>query len=532
MAVGTLISKVTGFLSKIVLVLALGGATNLANAYTLGNTIPNAVYDVLIGGILTSVVVPLLVKTAGQHADRGDAYGHRMFTLCVLVLGAVTVMATLAAGLLVEIYASAIHGAEHRVMVAFAYFFMPQIFFYGMSSLIGAILNSRNSFAAPMWTPVLNNVVVIVVGLLFVVTIGLHRTPATVPSGGVMLLGIGTTLGIVIQTLALLPALRQVRFGFRPRFDFRRAELAEMGRMAGWMAGYVLTTQITFIVTSRVATAASVHTPVAGISAYQNAYTMFLLPYTVIGVSVITALMPRMSRHAAARKYWLLRGDFSYSIRLSSAILVPAGLILAVLGPPLCELMFSYGSSSTAQARYIGEAFAVFSLGLVPFVIFQLMLRVFYAMHDSRTPAIVGFWTMAATVAGNYIVLAMLPAEQVVIGMAAVYGITSVLSAALAGKWLLRRVGSLDGRKVVRSLTRMHVATVPALAYAVAVTVAAGIALRPGPMYGLVTVLVGGGGAVLLYLRFSKALGVNELPDLARTIAARFGRPPGAHAKG
>jgi putative peptidoglycan lipid II flippase len=532
MALGTLTSKVTGFLSKIVLVFALGGATNLANAYTLGNTIPNAVYDVLIGGILSSVVVPLLVKAARQHADRGDAYSNRMFTLGVLVLGAVTVVATLAAGVLVDIYASAIHGAEHRVMVTFAYFFMPQIFFYGLSSLIGAILNSRNNFAAPMWTPILNNVVVIVVGLLFVITIGLHRTPATVSRSGVMLLGVGTTLGIVIQTLALIPALRQVKFRWRPRFDFRRAELAEIGRMAGWMAGYVLTTQVTFVVTSRVATAASVHAPVAGVSAYQNAYTMFLLPYTVVGVSVITALLPRMSRHAAARKYWLLREDFSYSIRLSSAILVPAGLILAVLGPALCELMFSYGSSSVGQARYIGEAFSVFSLGLVPFVIFQLMLRVFYAMHDSRTPAIAGFWTMAATVAGNYIVLAVLPAGQVVIGMAAVYGITSLLSAALVGKWLLRRVGSLDGRKVVRSLTRMHVATVPALAFAVAVTVAAGVVLRPGPVYGLVTVLVGGGGAVLLYLRFSKTLGVAELPDLARLVATRFGRPPQADTKG
>jgi putative peptidoglycan lipid II flippase len=401
-----------------------------------------------------------------------------------------------------------------------------------VSSLIGAILNSRNSFAAPMWTPILNNLVVITVGVLFIITAGLHRTPATVPGSGVMLLGVGTTLGIVIQTLALIPALRQVRFGWRPRFDFRRAELAEIGRLAGWMAGYVLTTQVTFVITSRVATAASVDAPVAGVSAYQNAYTMFLLPYTVIGVSVITALLPRMSRHADARKYWLLRADFSYSIRLSAAILVPAGLILAVLGPPLCELMFSYGSSSVSQARYIGEAFAVFSLGLVPFVIFQLMLRVFYAMHDSKTPAIAGFWTMAATVAGNYLVLAVLPAGQVVIGMAAVYGITSVLSAALAGKWLLRRVGSLDGRKVVRSLTRMHVATVPALIFTVAVTVVAGAVLRPGPVYGLVTVLVGGGGAVLLYLRFSKALGVEELPALARTITARFGQPPGAHAKG
>jgi putative peptidoglycan lipid II flippase len=160
-------------------------------------------------------------------------------------------------------------------------------------------------------------------------------------------------------------------------------------------------------------------------------------------------------------------------------------------------------------------------------MVFQLMLRVFYAMHDSKTPAIVGFWTMVATVAGNLIVLAALPAEQVVIGMAAVYGITSVFSAALAGKLLLRRVGSLDGRAVVRSLTRMHVATVPGLIFAVAVMLAAGTVLHQGPVYGLVTVGIGGGGALLLYLRFARTFGVEEIPDLVRTVAGRFGRGAG-----
>ena len=137
-------------------------------------------------------------------------------------LGVVTVVATIAAGLLVELYASAVHGTEHSLMVVFAYFFIPQIFFYGLSSLIGAILNTRNSFAAPMWTPIINNVVVIVVGLLFVVTVGLHKTASTVSAGGVLLLGIGTTLGIIVQTVALIPALRKVGFRWRPRFDFRR----------------------------------------------------------------------------------------------------------------------------------------------------------------------------------------------------------------------------------------------------------------------------------------------------------------------
>jgi putative peptidoglycan lipid II flippase len=528
MAIGTLISRVTGFLRTFVFVFALGAA-DLANSYNNANTIPNAVYDVMIGGVLTSVVVPLLVKAAREHRDGGEAYSQRMFTLSVVALGVVTVVATIAAGLLVDLYAASVHGTEHRLMVVFAYFFIPQIFFYGMSSLIGAILNTRNSFAAPMWTPIINNVVVIVVGLLFVATMGLHRKPDNIPASGVLLLGVGTTLGIVIQTVALIPALRRVRFRWRPRFDFRRAELAEIGRMAIWMLGYVVSTQITFIVTTNVANTASVHVHNAGVSAYNYAYALFLLPYAIIGVSVTTALLPRMSRHAAEGKYWLVREDFSYSIRLSSVVLVPAALLLAVLGAPLCEFLFSYGSSSVTDARYIGEAFGAFSLGLMPFVIFQLLLRVFYALHDSRTPAIIGFLTMIVTVIGNLLVLAVLPAGQVVIGMAFVYGISYVFSVAIAWRLLTRQVGSLDGRVITRSLIRMHVASIPALIFAFAVSVVVGGVFHPGAVYGFVTVLIGGGGALLLYMAMARALRLEELSDLMRMVAGRFGgRPSGS----
>jgi putative peptidoglycan lipid II flippase len=442
----------------------------------------------------------------------------------VLALGTVTIVATAAAGLLVDLYAASITGTEHQLMVVFAYFFIPQIFFYGLSSLMGAILNTRNSFAAPMWTPIINNVVVIVVGLLFVVTVGLNKSAGNVPASGVLLLGVGTTLGIIIQTLTLIPAMRRVGFRWRPRFDFRRAELSEIGRMAVWMFGYVVSTQITFIVTTNVANSASRHVADAGVSAYNYSYTLFLLPYAIIGVSVITALLPRMSMNAAEGRFQQVSDDFSYSIRLSSVVLVPAALLLAVLGPPLCEVLFAHGSTNTAGARYIGEAFAAFSLGLLPFVIFQLLLRVFYALHDSRTPAIIGFATMIATVIGNFVVLAILPPGQVVIGMAFVYGITSVFSAAIAWRLLTRQVGSLDGRVVTRSLVRMHVATIPALIFALVISLTVGSVLHAGPLYGLITSLVGGGGALLLYVIVAKALHLDELSQLMRMVGGRFGR--------
>src|SRR5215471_16582890 len=223
MALGTLASRGTGFLRTLVLAYALG-VGSVSIAYNNANTLPNTVYDLMLGGILTSIMVPLLVNAAKRDADGGEGYDQRTFTLTTLALFVLTVVATLAASLLVSLYAHSITGPERQLMVTFAYFFIPQIFFYGMSSLAGAVLNARGHFAAPMWTPVINNIVVIAVLLLF-----------------------GTTLGIVAQTAALIPFLRRVGFRWHPRFDFRRAEVAEIRRMAGPLFGYILTTQVAFL---------------------------------------------------------------------------------------------------------------------------------------------------------------------------------------------------------------------------------------------------------------------------------------------
>ncbi len=381
MALGTLAARLTGFLRTFVFVAALGTGT-LANAYNNSNTLPNTVYYLMLGGIFTSVVVPLLVKAAKNDPDRGEGYAERIFTLGVIALLTITVLATALARPLVDLYAGNINGppgsagaAEYRVMVIFAYFFIPQIFFYGMDSLLGAILNTKGRFGANMWTPVINNVVVIAIGGLFIVTEGLHRTPQNISSGGIRLLGIGTTLGIVIQSIALFPVLRRAGFSMRPRWDLRRAEISAIGTMAGWMVFYVASQAVGNLVVQRVANAASVHSPQNGISAYSYAWQLFQLPYAVVGISVISALLPRMSGHATDRRYSLVRADFSTGVRLASVIVVPAAVFLAVLGAPLCEFLFSFGSSSTADGRYIGEVFGMFALGLVPFMLTQLQLR-------------------------------------------------------------------------------------------------------------------------------------------------------------
>ena len=523
MAVGTLVSRGTGFVRTLVLVDVLA-TSGVGNAYNTANNLPNTVYYLMLGGVFTSVIVPLLVRAARRDSDHGEAYAQRVFTLGAIALLGVTVVATALAAPIVGIYASAFTSSQHHITVIWAYWFMPQIFFYGMNSLISAVLNTRNSFAAPMWTPTVNNLVVIFFGIVY----ALHgnTSSTTISSGGVELIAFGTTAGIVLQTVALFPSLRRVGFRWRPVLGFRPGELGEMWNMASWMFAYVgsqfLGTTVVTIIANKVAPGNQAY----GYSAYATAWLLFQLPYAVIGISVITALLPRMSEHAGVRRYSQVRNDFSTGVRLSSVIIVPAAMYLGVLGGPLAEFLLAHGHEQITYARYIGEVFGLLSLGLVPYMLTQLHLRVFYSFQDSRTAALVGVFTMTIGVVGDVIAYNVMSPSQVVAGMAVVYGASNLTGAVVGWILLVRRVGSLDGWLVSSSLARMHLATVPGLIWAVAVLLGLSHVLHsPGRMYGLVVTLIGGGGAVLLYAYFARRLRVAEFGFLMRTIAGRFGGP-------
>ena len=527
MAAGTLASRFTGFLRTFVLLYALG-TKNLGDAYNVANSVPNAVYNLAVGGILTAVVVPLLVHAAKRNRDGGEAYDQRMFTLGVIALGIITAIATAGAVPITAVYGHGItNPATYHLTVIFSYFFLPQIFFYGVGSLAGAILNARGSFAAPMWTPIINNIVVIGVGIAFVAIAGLNSTPASLSPHEVELLAIGTTLGLALQTVGLIPSMRAVGFRWHPRFDFRRAEISEIGRMGGWMLGYVITTQISFMVTTIVSNNAGARVCAscagAGYATFANAWTMFQLPYAIVGVSVITAMLPRMSAHAAEGSNELVTRDFSAATRLSSALVVPGALILAVLGPPLAQALFGHGSTSVASARYLGVVFGVLSLGLLPYTLFNLQLRVFYAMRDSRTPAVIGGVSMAVRIVCSFAALAILPPGYVVAGIAAGFGISNLVM--VAGLWraLDRRVGSLDNRRINRTLLRMHLAAVPGMIFAIAVMVLIDTVARSGMLAAVATVTVGGGGGLLLYWLAGRLLKIDELREVTVMARTRLG---------
>jgi putative peptidoglycan lipid II flippase len=525
MAVGTLGSRLTGFLRTIAQSWALGVA-GIGAAYNLANTLPNVVYNLALGGILTSVIVPLIVNARRRDTDRGEAYEQRMFTLATGALLAITVVATIAAVPIVHLYSgSTVYKTpgELHLAIIFALFFIPQIFFYGISSLIGAILNTRGSFAAPMWTPIVNNFVVIAVLGLYVAVAGVHRTPTTISATQMQLLGLGTTLGIVAQTAALVPALRKVGFRWQPRMDFRRAEVAEIGRMGGWMFAYIAATQVAFLITTRLA-----GDNASGITDYNYAWLLFQLPYAVVGISVITALLPRMSAHASAGQLSLVRDDFSAGIRLASVIVVPSSLVLAVLGPALAEIFLghgatvSHGAHPLAAAHYIGVVFAVFCFGLLPYMIFQLQLRVFYSLHDSKTPALIGAATTTLNIIANLVALAVLPNRDLVAGLGVGFGLANVLGTILAWRVLSRRLGGLDGTVIGSTLGRMYAATIPAALVAVLVSV---LVEGFGPRTSeILSIVVGGGVALIVYVVFARVLQVTELTGLGRTLRTRLGR--------
>ena len=492
MAAGTLTSRVTGFVRTAVLAAALGVA-GLGDAYAVANTIPNILFDLLLGGVLGAIVVPVLLDAAARRTDHGQGYARSLLTLTALGLGGVSVVAVVLAPRLVDVYLGPVPAAEHRLAVLFARLFLPQVVCYGLGAVAGAVLNARGRFAAPMWAPVLNNVLVIAAGLVFLeVSTGHRLEPGSITGAAVWLIGVGTTLGIVVQTAALLPALRRAGLPLRPRLHFAELELGRLGRLAGWVLGYVVTNQLGLWVTIRLANTTAAGHPGVGYASYSYAYALFLVPYAVVAIPVLTALLPRMSVARIAD----VRAQLSAGVRVIGVLLVPAAVLGAVVGPSLAVVVFGHGRTTPGQAWTIGLVFSAFCLGLVPFAGFQLQVRAFYARRDTRTPALVNLGATAVNVAVDLAVFLLLSGRARLVGLALGYASSYVVAWAVSTPLLSAQLGGLDGRVVRRTFARAGFAAV--LAAAVAGTVAAVLHPTASPARALVVLVVGGGGGAVV----------------------------------
>ncbi|WP_204016914.1 murein biosynthesis integral membrane protein MurJ [Sphaerimonospora thailandensis] len=522
MAAGTMVSRLTGFLRTALLAAAIG-TWALGDAYNAAYMIPLILFDLLLQGVLSSVIVPLIVRAQQNDADGGQAFEQRLMTLAVVVLAGVAVVGVLIAHPIMELYTAA-NWSAHKVDVAatLARFLLPQIALLGIGAMAGAILNTRDRFGAPMWAPVLNNIVQIgmLVAYLKIGTADIEQ----VTYGQLALLGLGTTAGIVAQTIVLVIALHRVGFRFRPRLDLRGSGLGQAARMAVWTFVYVGVTQLGFWVTTKLSTGAGGQAAGAGNSAYAYAYQLFQLPYGIIAVSVITAMLPRMSRFVAEGDLDSARAEFASGVRLVSSVIVPSSLLLLVLGPAVTTVIFSWGRMTVDSALYIGYVLMVFGLALVPFSIFQLLLRVFYSFGDTRTPAAIAGVNVAISATLSLIAYFVLPVRYIVIGMAFSFLITYVIGSGVAWTLASRRTGGLGGREVMAGLSRMFVAAIPASAVALAVLWLVREIAGITPVSSAVVLAVGGGAGLLLYLLTAHRMRVPEVGSIIGLVASRVGR--------
>jgi putative peptidoglycan lipid II flippase len=475
MAIATLVSRITGFAWKVMLAWAASlGVVN--DSFTVANTLPNIVYELLLGGVLASIVVPLLVR-AQDDPDGGAAYTQRLLTVAMTMLLGATVIAVALAPLFTRLYMDGSTGqASPELATAFAYLLLPEIVFYGLFALLSAILQAKHVFGPPAWAPVANNVIVMAtIGVYALVPGEISLNPVRMGDAKLLVLGIGVTLGIAVQAVVLLPALR--RIGFRFRWNWGLDErLREFGGLALWIVGYVAVSQIGLVFTMRVLTAGAS----GGAAIYANAWLLFQLPYGVIGVSLLTAVMPRLSRSAADGDTGKLVDDLSLAGRLSTVLLVPLSAVLTVAGSAIGVALFGNGNTDIADARRLGEALAFSAFGILPYALVMLQLRVFYAMKDARTPTLIMIVMTVVKIPLLYLCRDQLQPEHVVIGVLLVNSLTFVVGAVLGQMWLWVRLGRLQSMRVVRAIAQSLAAGIAGILAGFGAGLLAGLALPDG----------------------------------------------------
>ncbi|WP_288832416.1 murein biosynthesis integral membrane protein MurJ [uncultured Corynebacterium sp.] len=447
MAVATLISRITGFVRTVLIGAALGGP--VASAFNTANTLPNLITEIVLGSVLTALVVPVLVRAEKEDADHGATFIRRLFTLTLTLTSVVTLLAVIAAPLLTRVMLN----DEGRVNVvqatSFAYLLLPQIFFYGMFSLFMAILNTKEHFRPGAWAPVANNVVSIVVLLLYMLLPGQLNpsAPASVSNPHVLLLGLGTTLGVVVQCLIMLPALRKLGIDLRPLWGIDE-RLKTFGGMALAIVTYVAISQLGYVATTRIASVADGSAPFI----YQQHWMLLQVPYGVIGVTLLTAIMPRLSRNAADGDHQAVVRDLTLGTKLTFIALIPMIVFMTALGPDIGHALFAYGNFDPELARTLGLTVSFSAFTLIPYALVMLHLRVFYAREEAWTPTFI-----IAGITATKVVLSLLApvvadsTQNVVVLLGAANGFGFVAGAIIGAFLLKRKLGTLEAGSVLRT---------------------------------------------------------------------------------
>jgi putative peptidoglycan lipid II flippase len=526
MTVGTTLSRTTGFLRLAAMAYAIGVTeSRLPDAYNIANITPNILYELALGGILTAVVVPVVVEWL-QERGRDEAWEvvRRLLTLAIVVLSALTVLGIVFAPLIVDLYTSGVPGEDQAIVREYATFFlrwfMPQIVFYGVGAVAIGLLQAHRRFAAPMFAPILNNVIVIATFLMFA------AMPGPSPGSGALattaqryVLAIGTTAGVAAMTLALWPAVRATGFRFSWRTGLWSHEaVTRIARLATWVAAYVAANQAALLVVIVLADRIE-----GGYTAYAAAFILFQLPHAIFAVSIFSALLPAMSGRWADGDVDGFRRLLSQGIRATAAIVIPAALGYLVLARPIVRLLLEHGVTTPSSGDLVADVLVGFSVGLFPFSAFQLLLRAYYAMQNTRTPALVNLAAVAINVAADLVLFfgADLGVQGLALGHAISYGFGSVALLLL----IRRRLRGIDGARVLGTVGRTLLAgaATAATAWLVArwLGTTVGTATLTEQSLQVFTAIASG---VAVFVAASTVMRIEEVDAVRRHLAARWRR--------
>ncbi|MDO9379814.1 MAG: murein biosynthesis integral membrane protein MurJ [Nocardioidaceae bacterium] len=531
MALGTVLSRVTGFLRLALVIAALGTSLN-ADVYTLANSVPNALYILVAGGVFNVVLVPQLIRAMRHDRDGGEAYANRVITLGLLILLVATVVLVVAVPVLVRLifdgglFAPENTGARESAYALMRYC-MPQVFFYGAFVLVGQVLNARERFGPMMWAPIANNVLASAILGGYIVVYGSSDTAGGFGSGEEILLGVGSTLGIVLQAAILVPYLRSAGFRYRPRFDFRGAGLGHTARLGAWTLAFIVANQVSFFVVNRVASgsatrAAESGAEVAGATVYQAAFLVSQVPHGIITVSVMTAVIPTLSRYAADRDLDAMRVELGATARVVLTAIVPVVVAVACLGQAAATILTSYGGAA-GDTHVIGYTISAFAPGMLFFCLHFLMLRGFYAMEDTRTPFLVQIWLSGTQVCLALVIGELADPTRLAVWLALGYGGAYLVGATLSATVLGLRIGTIFTRSMLLHLLKLAVACAVAAALMLGTWAALEQLGLPATSRAgaLLLAVVGGGLGLGGYLLAAQVLRVQEVRSLLRAVARR-----------
>ncbi len=529
MASGTILSRFSGYFRTLLIVAALGQVLH-ADIFTIANTIPNAVYILVAGGIFNAVLVPQLVRAMKNDEDGGDAYASRIITLSAIFLAVVTVVLVLLAPQLMRVYLApryfdADRAAHLESAIAFTRYCLPQVFFYGMFVLLGQVLNARQKFGPMMWAPIANNLIAIAVLGLYLLVWGPANAVEEVgpyTDGQELLLGLGSTLGIVVQFLILIPYLRRSGFLYRPRFDFRGTGLGHTARLGVWTILFVVVNQLAYLVVTRLASSGTVDGGGTGNTVYSSSFLIMMVPHAIVTVSLTTAILPRLSGYANDERRADMGRMIGSTLRTALVVVLPFAVLVPIVSRDIAGVLFDVGAGDPAA---FAPTLAVFGPALVFFTVHYMMLRGFYALEQTRLV----FFIQCAISATNIAVAVWLvgraspdqTSPALVLAWLAAYVVGSSISYAV----LSRTLGGLQTPALVRFLVRMVLACGLAGVAAWSVEMALdGLGEQPGMLLSLLRGGLAGLAGGLVLLVAAHLMRIREVTSLVDSVAGRLAR--------